>query len=160
MNPSSVKTRWVFFTSDFEELIDSLTRARYASGMNNFALLLLRITVGLGLASHGYNSVVNGGVEAIEGFAGFLESMGFPAPIAFAWIAKSTELAGGVCVAIGLFTRPAALLCAVTMLVAILTAHLGDSFDQWELAFLYCAAMTVIVMSGPGTHSIDSKRNG
>lgn len=140
-------------------MIDSLMRTRYASAMNNFALLLLRIAAGLGLASHGYNAVVNGGVEAIEGFAGFLESMGFPAPIAFAWIAKSTELAGGICVAIGLFTRPAALLCAVTMLVAILTAHLGDSFDQWELALLYCVAMTVIAMTGAGKYSIGAKRN-
>ena len=127
--------------------------------MNDLALLLLRIVAGLGLASHGYNAIVNGGVEAIEGFAGFLESLGFPAPMAFAWIAKGTELVGGVCVAVGLLTRPAALLCAATMFIAMLTAHLGDPFEEWELALLYFAAMAVISMSGSGRYSIDAKRN-
>ena len=127
--------------------------------MNDFALLLLRIVAGLGLASHGYNAIVNGGVEAIEGFAGFLGSLSFPAPLAFAWIAKTTELVGGVCVAVGLLTRPAALLCAATMFIAMLTAHLGDPFEKWELALLYFAAMAVIAMSGSGRYSIDAKRN-
>lgn len=124
--------------------------------MNDLALLLLRIVAGLGLASHGYNTIVNGGVE---GFAGFLESLSFPAPLAFAWIAKTTELVGGVCVAVGLLTRPAALLCAATMFIAMLTAHLGDPFEKWELALLYFAAMAVIAMSGSGKYSIDAKRN-
>jgi putative oxidoreductase len=124
--------------------------------MNDFALLLLRIVAGLGLASHGYNAIMNGGVES---FAGFLESLGFPAPLAFAWIAKTTELVGGVCVAVGLLTRPAALLCAATMFIAMLTAHLGDPFEKWELALLYFAAMAVIAMSGSGKYSIDAKRN-
>ncbi|MDG2309986.1 MAG: DoxX family protein [Planctomycetota bacterium] len=134
--------------------------------MNDFALLLLRIVAGLGLASHGYNAIVNGGVEAIEGFAGFLGSLGFPAPMAFAWIAKGTELVGGVCVAVGLLTRPAAFLCAATMFIAMLTAHRGDPFEEWELALLYFAAMAVIAMTGPGKYSIvwdafarDAKRN-
>jgi putative oxidoreductase len=102
---------------------------------------------------------VNGGVEAIEGFAGFLGSLSFPAPLAFAWIAKTAELVGGVCVAVGLLTRPAALLCAATMFIAMLTAHLGDPFEKWELALLYFAAMAVIAMSGSGKYSIDAKRN-
>ena len=127
--------------------------------MSDFALLLLRIIAGLGLASHGYNTVVDGGVEAIEGFAGFLGSLDFPAPLAFAWIAKTTELVGGVCVAVGLLTRPAALLCAATMFIAMLTAHLGDPFEKWELALLYFAAMAVIAMSGSGRYSVDAKRN-
>ena len=127
--------------------------------MNDLALLLLRIVAGLGLASHGYNAIVNGGVEAIEGFAGDLESLSFPAPLAFAWIAKTAELVGGVCVAVGLLTRPAALLCAATMFIAMLTAHLGDPFEKWELALLYFAAMAVISMSGSGKYSIDAKRN-
>jgi putative oxidoreductase len=100
--------------------------------MSDFALLLLRIIAGLGLASHGYIAIVNGGVEAIEGFAGFLESLDFPAPLDFAWIAKTTELVGGVCVTIGLLTRPAALMCAATMFIAMLTAHLGDPFEKWS----------------------------
>ena len=126
--------------------------------MSDYALLLLRIIAGLGLASHGYNAIVNGGVEAIESFAGLLESLDFPAPLAFAWIAKTTELVGGVCVAVGLLTRPAALLCAATMLIAMLTAHLGDPFEKWELALLYFAALAVIAMSGSGKYSVDAKR--
>ena len=123
--------------------------------MNNLALLILRITAGIGLATHGYPKIMGGGMED---FAGYLESMDFPMPIICAWAAKGSELFGGICVAIGLFTRPCALLCAITMLIAILTTHLGDEFKNWELALAYLAMMTTILITGPGRLSLESWR--
>jgi|TARA_B100001540_G_C15259801_1_gene396495 putative oxidoreductase len=125
--------------------------------MNSLALLILRIAAGVGLATHGYPTIMGDG--GIEGFAKYLESMDFPMPLICAWAAKGSELIGGACVAIGLFTRPCALLCAVTMLVAILTTHLGDEFKEWELALAYLAMMTTILITGPGRLSIESWRN-
>ncbi|MFT7517380.1 MAG: putative oxidoreductase [Myxococcota bacterium] len=126
--------------------------------MSDFALLLLRVVAGFGLATHGYQKIVEGGFEGVEGFADYLESLGIPAPLASAWISKTVELVGGACIIVGLFTRPAAILCAITMLVAILTAHLGDPFAKWELALLYFATMTAIALLGSGKYSIDAKR--
>ncbi|MBC8371866.1 MAG: DoxX family protein [Planctomycetes bacterium] len=126
--------------------------------MNDYALLTLRLAAGIGLASHGYSAVIDGGPEAIEQFAGFLGSLDFPQPLIFAWVAKLTELIGGVLVALGAFSRISSFLCAVTMLTAILTAHLGDEFSKWETAFLYLAAMSTILVAGAGRISIDAKR--
>jgi putative oxidoreductase len=126
--------------------------------MSDHALLILRLAAGLGLASHGYVAIVDGGVDAIENFADYLESLDLPAPLILAWAAKITELAGGTLVALGFITRPAAFMCAATMLVAMLTAHLGDPLTKWELALLYFASMSVISMCGAGRYSLDAKR--
>ncbi|MDP6964106.1 MAG: DoxX family protein [Planctomycetota bacterium] len=126
--------------------------------MSNIGTALLRVTFGLGLASHGYQAVVVGGVDAINDFASFLEHLGYPAPVVCAWTAKLTELIGGVFVAIGILTRPCAFLCSITMLMAILTAHFGDPFEKWELALLYFSVFTFIVIAGPGKFSIDARR--
>jgi putative oxidoreductase len=134
--------------------------------MSSTALLVLRLAAGLGLAVHGYQKVISGTdfsewpwqFEAMNGFAGWLDSLGVPLPHLAAWIAKLSELVGGVCVALGFFTRPAAFFAAVTMAIAILVAHLGDPFGDWELAALYFAAMTAIMFSGPGEYSLDAKR--
>lgn len=128
--------------------------------MSSAGLLVLRIGAGLGLATHGYQTIFESG---IDGFAGYLESLQFPMPAAMAWTAKLSELVGGVLVAVGWFSRVAALFAASTMAVAILTAHLGDPFKDWELAALYCAAMLTVMLAGPGKLSIDgitSSRRG
>jgi len=126
--------------------------------MPSAALLILRLMAGLGLASHGYQKIIVGGFDGMEAFGGWLESIGFPAPLVFAWAAKLTELVGGTLVALGLWTRPAAFFAACTMVVAILVAHLGEPFPEWELAALYLSSMVAILLAGPGPWSIDHRR--
>ncbi len=127
--------------------------------MQSAAFLILRLVAGLGLASHGYEKIIVGGFGAMEGFAGWLESFGFPVPLVFAWAAKLSELVGGVLVALGLWTRPAAFFAASTMAIAILVAHLGDPFQKWEVAALYLSAMMAILLAGPGSWSVDHYRS-
>lgn len=126
--------------------------------MNDYALLSLRLAAGIGLATHGYTTIVDGGMEAIEGFAAYLDSLNFPRPTVFAWAAKASELVGGALVALGLLTRPAAFMCAITMLIAMLTAHMGEPFAKWELALLYFAIMIALTFSGAGKYSLDARR--
>ncbi|MDP6931091.1 MAG: DoxX family protein [Planctomycetota bacterium] len=124
--------------------------------MESLGLLLLRITAGLGLASHGYAKIFGTGME---GFTGFLEQLGFPFPLAMAWMAKLIELVGGILIAVGFCTRASAFLAAAVMAMAILTAHWGDPFAKWEIAAPYLAAMLTLMLAGPGRFSIDTRRS-
>lgn len=143
----------------------------------DFALLVLRLA-GLGLAIfHGWGKLARllGGDHR---FADGLAQMGFPAPLVFAWAAALVETVGGTLVTLGLFTRVAAALCAVTMMVAAFVRH--HALDQlfvrmglmevpperltaWgnpELALLYLAVFLAVALAGAGGLSIDGMRGG
>jgi putative oxidoreductase len=92
------------------------------SPLADFGLLLGRASVGLLLAfGHGLGKVRNP-----AGMAGPLEKMGVPMPTVSSWLATIAEFGGGLLLALGLLTRPAAFLIACTMTVAVLTAHRND----------------------------------
>ena len=55
----------------------------------------------------------------------------------------------------GLFTRLAAIPLIVAMCVAILVSHAGQAFAAKELALLYLAFYTDILVMGPGRYSVD-----
>jgi putative oxidoreductase len=88
------------------------------------AWLILRVAFGLGFAGfHGYGKLFGGKMD------GFIETVGgkvgLPFPAFFAWSAALVELAGGLLIALGLFTRPAAALEAMVM-VGALVRHRAD----------------------------------
>jgi putative oxidoreductase len=89
---------------------------------------------------------------------------GFPAPgpdplPPLIMVAGIIELAGGLAVALGLFTRPAAFLCSGTMAAAYFMAHFPQGFfplvNKGELAVLYCFAFLYISTRGAGIWSAD-----
>jgi putative oxidoreductase len=69
------------------------------------------------------------------------------------------ELVGGLLIALGLLTRPAAFLAAGEMAVAYFKAHAPRGFwpvqNEGELAALYCFVFLFIVAYGPGLYSLD-----
>lgn len=114
-------------------------------------LLIPRLAFGLGLAlAHGF-----GKLPPSEGFIGGVEGMGFPLPTVFAWAAGLSEFAGALLVAVGLFTRPAALFAAGTMAVAFFVAHSGDPFSDREMSMLYGTFMLGFCLTGSGKLSMD-----
>jgi putative oxidoreductase len=64
------------------------------------SLRIVRVAVGLIMASHGLEPLLSGGVA---GLGGYLSSLGFPMGNALAWIIVLTELIGGCILAIGWF---------------------------------------------------------
>lgn len=118
----------------------------------HLGLLLLRLIAGLSLAfAHGL-----GKIPPAEGFVGMLGGMGIPAAGLFAWLSGFAEFFGGLLLAAGLLTRPAAALIFINMLVAVLTAHGGQPFGKWELALLYGAIGLAFVFTGAGRYGLDA----
>ena len=64
----------------------------------------------------------------IEGFAGFVGSLGFPAPLFFAYCAALTEVVGAVFLAVGLAVRWVVVPLAFTMVVALLGVHFDNGY--------------------------------
>jgi putative oxidoreductase len=142
-------------------------------GADDIALLLLRLGFGLGMAlAHGLPKVqamMGGDMSFPQGVA----RLGFPYPVAFAWMAALTEVVGGIGVALGLFTRVFAGLNALNMVVAAFVRHhahhqllgvLGlrawpeEVLKAWgrpESALVYLLGFTALLLMGAGALALD-----
>jgi len=117
-------------------------------------LLVLRLVVGVTFLVHG--------IEKLGDMAGterFFASLDIPAPGLMAPLVAVTETAGGVLLIAGLATPVVGLALAGDMLVAFLTAHVGQGFfaDEggFELVLLLAGASLAIAFTGAGRYSLD-----
>ena len=121
------------------------------SRATDFGLLILRLGFGLSLAfGHGL-----GKLPPSAGFIDGTAEMGFPLPALFAWAAALSEFLGGLLIALGLATRPAALFAGVTMAVAAFVRHADDPFSGLEKSFLYLVAFVALLIAGAGRYALD-----
>ena len=121
------------------------------SQATDVGLLVLRLGIGLTMAlAHGL-----GKLPPSEGFVQATAGMGFPLPAVFAWAAALSEFLGGLLIAVGLLTRPAALALAFTMAVARFVQHGSDPFGDGELALVYLVAALALVFTGAGRYALD-----
>lgn len=133
-------------------LLSTLTGSASREAPADLGLTALRAVTGLSLAlAHGLRKL-----PPSDGFVSRVGEMGFPAPELFAWGATAAEVGGGILLAVGLLTRPAALLIALNMLVVTLLAHAGDPFGDRELGLLYGAIALAFVFLGAGRYSLDA----
>ncbi len=122
-------------------------------------LLSVRIWLGYRMFMAGYSSVIDiifhPGERAFF-IKWFGEELHFPWPLAMAFLAKGSEMTGGIFVLIGLLTRPAAALIAFTMLIATLTANLGKDWNiDGGFTVSYFLFALIILTEGPGKFSLD-----
>lgn len=126
--------------------------AKINNSFANFGLLILRVYAGLVLASqHGI-----GKIPPPEKFIHGVGELGFPLPGFFAWAAGCSEFFGGILLAVGLFTRPAAFFILITMLTAVFGRHAADPFNVKELALTYAFIALCFIFSGSGRYGIDA----
>ena len=124
------------------------------------AALVLRIPVGLILAAHGAQKLFGWfGGYGLEGTAQWLASIGLAPGTLMALLAGGAEFFGGLALVLGLLTRPAALVAAFTMLVAIFAVHIGNGLfmanNGYEYALTLFAATAALAIQGGGRFSLD-----
>ncbi len=120
----------------------------------DLALLFLRLVFGLEmLVQHGWGK----GVKLFTGDpSSFPDPLGVGSEISLA-LTVLAEVLCAFLVAVGLFTRWAALLLIITMGVAVFVVHYGDPWSDREMGLLYLSAYTAIAAFGPGRYSIDDQ---
>lgn len=128
-------------------------------GYAEYNTVLLRLALGLVMVVHGYDKV--GGVS---GFAGFLDSMGIPIAIVFAWIVTIVELGGGLLILAGVLTRYVSLLFAVNMAVASVLVHLPNGFSVgdggYEFTLTLFLVAIALALQGAGPLSLEREVRG
>jgi len=127
--------------------------------LDDLGKLLLRVSLGAMLMLHGIAKLTNG----VDGIAGMLQQRGLPGALAYAVFIG--ELLAPLAMILGVWTRPAALLAAINMVVAIALAHAGDVFKLgeqggWaiELQGLFLFAALAVMLLGGGRFSVGGLR--
>ena len=122
----------------------------------DFALLLLRVVLGLTMAAHGYNKFFGKG--GLSGTAGWFDSMGMKPGIFHARVAATTEVAAGLGLALGLLTPIPAAGFVALMFVAAWTVHRKNGFFIVKEGYEYnliLAVAAVALAGAPGALSLD-----
>jgi putative oxidoreductase len=124
----------------------------------NILLLLLRIWLAYVMIKNGNSvlSIITSPDERLFFKKWFGEELHFPFPVLMAFLAKGSEFIGGILLAPGLFTRVSASLVAFTMLIATLTANLGENFNiDGGFTISYCLFALIFIVWGGGKYSAD-----
>ncbi|HXV21874.1 MAG TPA: DoxX family protein [Desulfuromonadales bacterium] len=129
---------------------------KFLGKYREFGLLLLRLGIGAMFLYHGWPKLV-GGPEKWEKVGLAMQFAGVHAvPTAWGLAAALSEFAGGLCLILGLFFRPACLLLTITMAVAA-NMHLGKG--EGILAASHAIELGILFFSllfiGPGRYSVD-----
>ena len=115
----------------------------------HIGLLLLRVGFSTGLMTHGYGKLL----KVIQGNFKFGDPIGIGVTLSLILTAFS-EFIAPIFIIIGWKMRLFSLFPTVTMLVAFLFAHDGDSFSKKEKAIMYFVAFVVLYFTGPGKYSL------
>jgi putative oxidoreductase len=121
-------------------------------------LFILRVGVGILFLKHGWPKISDPGMwehlgESVGAIA--FKPTGIVAK-GFGFMAALAEFGGGICLILGFLFRPACILMACTMAVALMThVKRGDPLAAFELALAYLILFVSLVLIGPGKISID-----
>jgi putative oxidoreductase len=138
---------------------ESVGLKRYTDAFAPYALTALRVLVGITFLLNGLPKLGN-----LNGFTGFVASLGFPVPGFFAIVVAALEVVGGLLLIAGLATRWVSLLFAIEMLVTTLLVKLprlgfiapqGQPGVGAELDLLLLVCALVLLCFGPGQLSVE-----
>ncbi|QIM48553.1 DoxX family protein [Pusillimonas sp. DMV24BSW_D] len=125
-----------------------------------WAPLVLRVVAGVIFFAHGAQKLFGWfGGYGLTGTGQFMDSLGLSPGYAMALLAGSAEFFGGLALIIGLLVRPVSVILAVTMVVAILSVHIGNglfmSNNGYEFALALLAMTVSLLLSGAGKLGLD-----
>ena len=123
----------------------------------DYAYPLLRVTAGLIFVPHGWQKFF----ERFDGTVAFFAKIGLEPAAALVTYVALVELVGGLAIALGLLTRPFALMAAVNLFVAAFYVHWAKGFPWtgggYEYPLLWALVMVVIFIRGGHHCSLDRK---
>lgn len=131
--------------------MSTITQQKHAS----WGPLALRVVVGLIFVMQGYSKL-----QDISGFAGMLETSGYPIALVLAWLVALVELVAGAMLVLGIYTRNASVPLKIVIVFAIITKLLGGfggaawTNIQWDLLLL--AALATLYSIGGGAWALIS----
>ncbi|MFC4357917.1 DoxX family membrane protein [Halobium salinum] len=141
--------------------VTDVEQRRATGTVTDYAPLPLRLGVAYVVLVHGLGRFGVGPFAGtdVAGFAGFLASLGVPAPDVMAWVVTAVEVGGGVLLLLGLLTRLAAALIVADISVALWLVQLPAGYPaaaagiERDLLLVLCALTLVVV--GAGRPSLD-----
>ena len=125
--------------------------------MNNqalYAATILRLAIGLMFVAHGLLKLL---VFTLPGTAGFFESVGFPAFLAY--LVTFAEITGGTLMIAGIAVRPVAIVL-IPVLLGATWVHSGAGWvfsnenGGWEYPAFLVAATIASALLGPGKFAL------
>ena len=127
----------------------------------DLAPVALRVPVGIIFIAHGAQKLFGAfGGYGLEGTGQWMASIGLEPGYWMALLAGSAEFFGGLLLLLGLLTRPAAVVLAVTMLVAIFSVHFANGLFMANNGYEFALALLVVslslVLSGSGKLALDN----
>ncbi|MDB4584865.1 DoxX family protein [Draconibacterium sp.] len=127
-----------------------LFKTRINSTSVNFGLLILRLSAGGFMLTHGYPKLQ----RLLSGELRFGDPLGLGPEVSLV-LAVFAEFLCSILVMLGLGTRLATLPLIVTMSVAAFISHGSDPFARKELALMYLVSFVVLLLNGGGKYSVD-----
>jgi putative oxidoreductase len=111
-------------------------------------------------AAHGAQKLFGWfGGYGLEGTGGWMASIGIEPGVLMAALAGGAEFFGGLFLIVGLLVRPAAVVLAITMVVAIAAVHLQNGLFMSNNGYEFGLALLVIsvglAIRGAGSISLD-----
>jgi len=127
---------------------------RVYESLHDGAETLLRVVAGLALVTHGAPKIVNP-----FGMAGMVEGLGFYPGVFWAPLLAATEFFGGLFVAFGFLTRPAAIAATIVLLVTVYFHWIvqGEGYFGAEKSVLWAAIFIFFAVRGGNRHSVDAR---
>ena len=124
------------------------------SALSESAETILRVAAGVLLVTHGYGKILNP-----FGASGMVESLGFYPGAFWSPLLAATEFFGGILIAIGLFTRPAAFAAMIVLAVTVYFHGIvqAEGLMGAEKSILWTLIMFYFVIRGANAHSVDAK---
>jgi len=115
---------------------------------------ILRVIAGVLLVTHGFGKITNP-----FGAVGMVESLGFYPGVFWSPLLAATEFFGGILVAIGLLTRPAAFAAFIVLMVTVYFHWIvrSEGLVGAEKSVLWSAIFLFFAVRGGNRHSVDAK---
>lgn len=130
-------------------------------GLSGLSYPMIRFVTGLFLMPHGAQKLFGlfGGKGLNATAEGFATGLGLEPGLFFAVLVGGTEFFGGLLLALGFLTRPAAVAVTILMAVAVVKVHLANGFfwsdGGYEYPLLWGLIALALAFRGGGELSVD-----